>query len=37
MEPQGLLLCSQEPATYTYPELDASSLHLHTLFPRDPF
>jgi hypothetical protein len=28
MEPDGSLLCSQEPATDPYSELDASSLHL---------
>jgi len=33
MEPEGLLCCSQEPATGHYPQPDASSAHLPTLFP----
>jgi len=37
MEPRGSLLCSQEPITGPYPESDASSLHLATLFLKDPF
>jgi hypothetical protein len=32
METEGLLWCSQEPATGPYPEADASSPHLPTLF-----
>jgi len=37
MEPESSLPCSQEPATGPYPDPDASSLHLPTLFPKDPF
>jgi hypothetical protein len=37
MEPKGSLPCSQQPAIGPHPELDASSSHLPTLFPRDPF
>jgi hypothetical protein len=37
MEPEGSLPCSQKPATGSYPEPDASSQHLLTLFPLDPF
>jgi hypothetical protein len=33
MEPEGLLLCLQDPATGPYPEPDESSTHLLTLFP----
>jgi hypothetical protein len=33
MEPEGLLQCSQEPATGSYPLPDASSLQLPTQFP----
>jgi len=36
-EPEGSLPCSQQPATGSYPETDASSQHLHTLFPEDTF
>jgi len=32
MEPEGSLLCSQEPATGTYPEQDVSSPHPHNYF-----
>jgi hypothetical protein len=32
MEPVGLILCSQEPATVLYPEQDESSSHVLTLF-----
>jgi hypothetical protein len=32
MEPEVSLPCSQQPATGPYPELDASSPHLLTLF-----
>jgi hypothetical protein len=28
MEPEGILLCSQEPAIDPYPELDESSIHI---------
>jgi len=34
MEPEGSLLCSQEPATVPYPKTDAPSPHLPTLFPQ---
>jgi len=37
MEPEDLLPCSQEPATGSYHDSDASSPHLPTLFPCDPF
>jgi hypothetical protein len=33
MEPDGPLQCSQQLATSLYPEADASSPHLPTLFP----
>jgi hypothetical protein len=33
MEREGLLPCSQEPATGPCPEPDASSAHLIILFP----
>jgi hypothetical protein len=32
MEPEGSLSCSQEPATGPYPQPDASSPQLPTLF-----
>jgi hypothetical protein len=37
MEPEGSLLCSKQTATGPYPEPDASSPHLPTLFPYYPF
>jgi hypothetical protein len=37
MEPEGLLLCSQEPSIGPYPEPDKSNPHTPTLFPWDPF
>jgi hypothetical protein len=37
MEPEGSVPCSQEPATDSYPKLDASSPHIPTLLPQDPF
>jgi len=33
MEPEGSVQCSQVPTTSHYPEPDASSKHLSTLFP----
>jgi hypothetical protein len=33
MESEGLLPCSQEPATGPYPDPDETSLHLLTLLP----
>jgi hypothetical protein len=33
MEPEGSLLCLQDPANGSYPESDASSQQLLTLFP----
>jgi hypothetical protein len=33
MEPEGSLLCSQEPATCPYPEPKESNPHPQTLFP----
>jgi len=36
MEPEGSLLCLEEPATGTYSEPDESSPQLYTLFPQDP-
>jgi hypothetical protein len=37
MEPNGSLACSQKPATSPYPEPDASSPQVPTMFPYDPF
>jgi hypothetical protein len=37
MEPEGSLLCFQKHDTGPYPEPDASSPHLPTLFPKDSF
>jgi hypothetical protein len=37
MESEGSLPRSQESATGPYPEPDASSPHLSTLFPQDPY
>jgi hypothetical protein len=36
MEPESPLLCSQEPATGPYPELDESNPHSR-LFPENTF
>jgi hypothetical protein len=36
MEPEGSLLCSQEPSTCTYVEPDESTPHPHTQFPQNP-
>jgi hypothetical protein len=33
METEGSLPCSQEPATYPYPEPNESNPHPQTLFP----
>jgi hypothetical protein len=33
MEPEGLSLCSQEPATGPYSDLDESTLPVPNLFP----
>jgi len=33
MEPEGSLPCQQQPETGPYPEPDASSPHLPTIFP----
>jgi len=35
MESEGSLPCSQDRATSPYPEQDASSPHLRTLYPKD--
>jgi hypothetical protein len=37
MEPGNSLPCLQEPAIGTYPEPDASSPHLHSLYLHDHF
>jgi hypothetical protein len=37
MESEGSLPCSQDPAIGPYPDTDASTPHLPTLFPRDTF
>jgi hypothetical protein len=37
MKPAGSLLSSQDLATGPYPKPDASSPHISTLFPYDPF
>ena len=37
MEPEGPLLHSQKPATFSYPEPDRSSPYSHILLPEDPF
>jgi len=37
MEPESSLPCLQQPTTGPYPEPAASSSHLPTLFPCDPF
>jgi hypothetical protein len=37
VQPDSSLPCSQDPATESYPEPDASSPHLPTLFLYDPF
>jgi hypothetical protein len=37
MEPESLLLCSQDPAIGPYPEPDESILHPPTIFPKDSF
>jgi hypothetical protein len=37
MELEGSLPCSQQSATGPYPDPDASSPHLPTLVPYDPF
>jgi hypothetical protein len=36
MEPEGSLLCSQDPATDPYPEPDESSAYHFILFLYDP-
>jgi hypothetical protein len=36
MEPEGSLLCSQEPVIGPHPEPEKSIPHLSTLFPLDP-
>jgi hypothetical protein len=37
MEPEGSLLCSQDPATGPYPGPDASSPQIPTIFLKDAF
>jgi len=37
MEPEGSLQCSQESTAGHYPKPDASTPHLPTPFPEDPF
>jgi len=37
MKPEGPLQSSQQPATGHYPKSGASSPHLPTPFPQDPF
>jgi hypothetical protein len=37
MNPEGLLLCSKEPATGPYPQPDESNLQLLALFLYNPF
>jgi hypothetical protein len=37
METEGSLPYSQRPATFPYPDTDASSPHPPTIFPQDSF
>jgi len=37
MEPEGSVLSSQGPTSGPYPEPDANSLHLSTIFSYGPF